>query len=125
MKFYYATNIFDLHILDNEPTAHLKLFENSVEMHFISLFFLNERNITTLLLMIRLKCAVVRYANRNSSPINKPYLRAIEHAIEFTGYFVVLFFWILIYFYFNKVFVEIFMKKLSFLIQIFKNKFKM
>ena len=116
MKFYYATNIFDLHILDNEPTAHLKRFENSVEIHFISLFFLNERDITTLLLMIRLKCDVVHYANRNSSPINKPYLRAIEYAIEFTGYFVVLFFWILIYFHFNKVFVEIFMKKLSFLI---------
>ena len=95
MKFYYATNIFDLHILDNEPTANLKLFENSVEMHFISLFFLNERNITTLLLIIRLKCAVVRYANRNSSPINKPYLRAIEYAISLFLFFGFLFTFIL------------------------------
>ena len=32
-------------------------------MHFVSLFFLNERNITTPLLMIHLKPTSVHYAN--------------------------------------------------------------
>ena len=39
MKFYYATNISDLHTVDNETTALLKIFEISKEMHFVSLFF--------------------------------------------------------------------------------------
>ena len=73
MKFYYVTNIFDLHIFDNETAAPLKLFEIFMEMHFVSLFFLNERNITTSLLMIHLKCAVVHYANPNSSTTYKPF----------------------------------------------------
>ena len=55
MKFYYITSIFDLHIFDNETTALLKFFEISTEMHFVSLFFLNERNIATSPLMIHLK----------------------------------------------------------------------
>ena len=37
-------------------------------------FFQNERNITTSLLMIQLKCTVVHYANLNSSFKNKPFL---------------------------------------------------
>ena len=41
MKFYYVTNIFD-----NETVALLKFFKICTEMHFVSLFFLNERNIT-------------------------------------------------------------------------------
>ena len=53
----------------------------SFEMHFVSLFFLNQRNITTSLLMIHLKCTVVHYANLNSISISKPYLRAFEYAI--------------------------------------------
>ena len=44
MKFYYVTNIF-------------KIFEISAEMHFVSLFFLNERNITASFLMMHLKCS--------------------------------------------------------------------
>ena len=72
MKFHYATNIFDLHIFDNKTTAFLKLFEISTEIHFVSLIFLNERNITTLLLMIYLNYIVLHYANLNSSSINKP-----------------------------------------------------
>ena len=36
--------------------------------------FLNERNITTSLLMIHLKCTVVHYVNLNSSSKNKPFL---------------------------------------------------
>ena len=74
MKFYYVTNVFDLLTFDNETTALLKFLEISAEMHFVSLFFLNERNNTTPLLMIHLKCTVVHYANLNSSSINKPFL---------------------------------------------------
>ena len=55
-------NIFDLHTFDNETTVFFKFFEISMEMHFVSSFFLNERNITTSLLMIHLKCTVVNYA---------------------------------------------------------------
>ena len=39
-------------------------------------------HITTPLLMIHLKCAVVHYASLNSSSINKSYLRAVEYAIS-------------------------------------------
>ena len=69
MEFYYITSIFDLHIFDNETTALLKFFEISTEMHFVSLFFLNDRNIATSLLMIHLKYIVMHYANLNSSSI--------------------------------------------------------
>ena len=82
MKFYYVINSFDLHTFDKETTA-LHFFEISTEMHFIPLFLLNERNITTSLLKIYLKCAVVHYASLISSPINKPYLPAVEYATSF------------------------------------------
>ena len=45
MKFYYVTNIFDLHIIDNETGALLNFevklgpFKVCTEMHFVSLFF--------------------------------------------------------------------------------------
>ena len=65
MKFCYVTNVFDLHTFDNERTALLTFFEIFTEMHFVSLFFLNERNIKTLFLMIHLKCIFLHYANRN------------------------------------------------------------
>ena len=58
MKFYYDINIFDLHTFDNEATTLLKIFGISTEIYFVSSFFLNERNITTPLLMIHLKCAL-------------------------------------------------------------------
>ena len=83
MKVYYVTNIFDLYTFHNETTTFLKFFEIYTEMDFVSLFFLNEKNITTSLLMIHLKHTVVHYANLNSSSINKPYLRAVEYAISF------------------------------------------
>ena len=76
-------------------------------MHFVSLFFLNERNIITSLLMIHLKCTVLHYANLNSDSINKPSLWTAEYAISF-------FFIFRIYVYFNEAFVKNFMKKLSF-----------
>ena len=53
MKFYYVTNIFDLHAFDSETTAPLKFLKICLQMHFLSLFFLNKRNITTSFLMIR------------------------------------------------------------------------
>ena len=107
MKFYWITNIFDLLTFDNETTGLLNFFEISTEIHFVSLCFLNERNIATSLLMMHLKCTVVHYANLNSSSINKPYLRADEYA-------TLPFFQFLIYIYFNEAFVKNFMKKLSF-----------
>ena len=73
MKFYNVLNIFDLHTLDKETPALLRIFEISTEMYFVSLFFLNERNITTSLLTIHLKCTVAHYANLNSVSINKSY----------------------------------------------------
>ena len=41
MKFYYITNVFHLHPFDNETGILLKIFETSMEMHFVSLFDLN------------------------------------------------------------------------------------
>ena len=58
MKFYYIANIFDLHDFYNKMTACFKFYEISTEMHLVSLFFLNERNITTSNLMIHIKCTV-------------------------------------------------------------------
>ena len=76
MKFYYVTNIFDLHTVDNETTMFgpfYFFFLISTEMHSASLFFLNERKIETSLLMIHLKCNVEHYANLSPSCINKSY----------------------------------------------------
>ena len=64
---------FWLTYFDNETAALLKISEICKEMHFDSLFFLNEANITTSFLIIYLKCTVVRYASLNSSPVNKPF----------------------------------------------------
>ena len=43
MKFYYVTNIFDLHTFENEMTVLLKFFEISTEIDFVSMYFLNEK----------------------------------------------------------------------------------
>ena len=83
MKFCLFMNISNLHTLDNEMTALLKFFKISTEMYFASLFFLNERNIATSLLMIHLKWTLVHYANLNSNTINKPHLRAVKYAFSF------------------------------------------
>ena len=83
MKLFYVTIIFDLDTFGNETKVLLKFFETSMEMHFVSLFFLNERNVATSLLMIYLKCTVVHYANLNSSFLNKHYLRTVEYALLF------------------------------------------
>ena len=39
MKFYYVTNIFDLHTFGYEAMVLLKYFEISTGMYFVSLFF--------------------------------------------------------------------------------------
>ena len=103
--FYYVINIFDLLIFDNETAALLNIFEIcTTKIHFVSLFFLKERNITTSLLMIHLKCAVVHYANLNSSSINKSFISYGPLNILFC------FFRFLVYVYFNEDFVKKFMK---------------
>ena len=68
-------------------TALLKNFEISTEMYFVSILFVDERNITTSLLMIHLKCAVVHYVNLNSSSTNNLYLRTVEYVISFFFFF--------------------------------------
>ena len=93
MEFYYVINIFDVHTFENRTTALLNVFEIFTKIRFVSIFFLNDKN-TTSLLMIHLKCTVVDYTNLKSGSINKLYLRANEHAIW-------LFFLFLIYVYFN------------------------
>ena len=47
VKFYYVKNIFDLHTFGNEAKAFLNLYKISTEIHYVSLFFLNERNVKT------------------------------------------------------------------------------
>ena len=94
--FYYVIDIFDLNIFDNETVAFLNLFEICTEMHFVSLFFLKERNIATSLLMIHLKCAIAHYANLISSSINKSFMNYGSLNVLFH------FFRFLIYFYFNE-----------------------
>ena len=89
-------------------TALLKNFEISTEMYFVSILFVDERNITTSLLMIHLKCAVVHYVNLNSSSTNNLYLRTVEYVISFSFFFFEIIFCI----YFNEAFIKNFMKKL-------------
>ena len=101
-KYSAVTSIFDLHIFGNETAALLRFFEISTEMHIVCLFFLNERNISTSLLMIHLKCTVVHYVNLNSSSINKSLLDYRPLKMLFC------FFQILIYVYFNETFVNYF-----------------
>ena len=65
LYFYWVRNIFDLHIFENETAALLIFFLICTDMRFGSLFFLNERNMTTSLLMIHLKVTVKHYTNLN------------------------------------------------------------
>ena len=120
MKFFCVTNIFDLQVFNNETTALLffiflffYFFEICIVMRFVSLFFLNERNITISLLMVHLKCTVIHYANLNSSSINKPFLSYRPSNMLFRVFCFLIY---VSYLAFGK---------LSFLIQIFKIHFKM
>ena len=118
MKFYYVTNISYLHIFVKETTTFLKFFEICTEMNIVSLFFLNEGNIATSLLMIHLKCAVVHYTNLNSSSTNELFLNCGPLNMSFH------FFRFLVYVYLNEVFVKTFMRKLSFFNASFQTSFK-
>ena len=93
LNFYYVTNVFDLHIFDKEMEALLNFFEICTEVHFVSLLFLNERNITTFRFMIHLKCTAAHYSVLNSSSIIKSFLNYGPLNIIF------LFFQFLIYVY--------------------------
>ena len=117
MKFY--SQIYFIFILMTmKRRSFLEFFEISTEIHSVSLFFLNERKIITSLLMIHLKCAVVRYSNLNSRSINKPYLRAVEYDISF-------FFDFLFIFIFTRLLQKTLWNNCHFLIQTFKTHFKM
>ena len=99
-KYFQSTRFY------KETTALLNFFEICTEMHFVSLFFLNERNITTSLLMTHLKCTVVHYSDLNSSSINKkPFLNYGPLNMLFI-YLLIYFFKFLIYVYFNKAFAQ-------------------
>ena len=71
MDFEYSQEVLICHkyfrstIFGKETTALLNFFEIFIEMHFNSLIFPNERNITTSFLMIHLKCTFVHYSNLN------------------------------------------------------------
>ena len=115
MKFYYVTIIFDLQIFDNETTALLNIFEICTEMCFVSIFFLNERNITTSLLIIATfkEYCFAWYVKLSSRSIIKPFLNDMPPNMLFR------FFRFLIYVYFNEAFVKN-LSKNYFLIQISK-----
>ena len=85
-------------------------------MHFVSLFFLNKRNITTFFVMIHLRHTVVHYSNLNSNSVNKPFfkLRAVEYAISFFFFC----FRLLINVYFNEAFFKKLRSNYHFLMQI-------
>ena len=71
--FYNVINVFNLHIFEKGTAAIYSFSGICTEIRFVSLFLLNERNITTSLLVTHLKCTIVRYANLNLSSINKSF----------------------------------------------------
>ena len=109
--FLGSSNTSQIFLIYTFLTKKRRLFlkEICTEMHFVS-FLLNERNITTSLLMIHLKRTVLHYSNLNSSSINTPFLNY--------GPLNTFFFRFLIYVCFNEAF-------LIFLMQISKIHFKM
>ena len=72
---------------ENETTAR-KFYEICTGMRFVSIFFLTERDIRTSLLMMHLKCTVVRYANLNSSSIKKPFSSFFAFSFNFLFIFI-------------------------------------
>ena len=80
MRFYYITNIFDLHTSGKETTALLKFFWNLHGMHFVSFFFSKWRKYYNLTFDETFK---IYCCYPNSSSIKKLYLRAVKSAISF------------------------------------------
>ena len=98
-NFYYITNIFDIHIFDNETAAFFFFFLKFARI--CTLIFLNEKAIITFLLMMHLKCNGVHYVNLNASSKNKPFLNYWSLNMLFC-----FFFRFLICVYFNEAFVK-------------------
>ena len=119
MTFYYITNIFYQQMFDYEKRLFLKVSEICMEMHFVSLFSLNEKSITTSLLTIHSKCTVVHYGNLNWSSIKEPFLNYGPSNMLFC------FFRFLISVYFNEASIKTLWKNYHFLIQISKIQSKM
>ena len=66
-KFYYVPSSFDLYIFEMKQQTFPNFWR-------FAHFFLNERNITTSILMIHLKFTVVHYANLSPRSMNKLFL---------------------------------------------------
>ena len=94
-----------------------KIFWNLYRNALVFLFFLNERNIATLLWMIYSIYIVVHYTNLNLSSIKNCFLNYEPPNKTFR------FFRFLIYVYVNKDFVKSFTKKLSSFNTNFQNSF--
>ena len=101
MNFYNVTNIFDQLILTMKQRSFQNFGKFTGKCILFLYFFLNERNITTSLLMVHLTCTVMHYSNLNSNSINKLFLD-YRQFFDFFHY---------VYF---KGFVKNFMKKFSF-----------
>ena len=97
-KYFWSTHLFKW---NDSP---FKSFQNFHENAFCFFIFLKERNITTSLLVIHLKCAVMHYANLNLSTISKSFLNYGPLNMLFPFFFF--FFRFLIYVCFNEVFVK-------------------
>ena len=99
-EYFWSTNFWKWNT--GPFKTFLKIY---AKMHFVSSFFLNERNIAVSLLMIHLKYSVVHYTNLNSSSINKSFLNCGPSNVLFR------FFRFLIYIYLKEAFIKNFMKK--------------
>ena len=117
MKFYYVTNIFDLHIFDNETTS---LWKNwNLHRNAFSLFIFSKwKKYHNLTFEDTFKMSFVNYSNLNSSSIKKPFLNHGPLNVIFC------FSRLLIYVCFIETFVKDFMKKLSFFNINFQNLFQ-
>ena len=103
-NFYYVTNIFDLHIFENETAPLLIVLFIVYGYAFRFFIFSKWKNMTVSHLMIHWKCTVVYYTNLNWSSKSKPFLNYGQLNMLFC------FFRFLIYFYFNEAFAKIFIK---------------
>ena len=115
-----TTQTFLIFTFWQRNSALLNFFEIWTEMHFVSLCFLNERNITTSLLMIHLKCTVAHYSNLNSSSVSKPFLNYGQLNMLFLFFFDFLFTFI-----FTRILSKKYEATIIFLIKISEIHFKM
>ena len=127
MKSYCVTNIFDLRIFNIEAAVFLIFFEICTERHFVSLFFLNKKNLQPFFWWciyylifnnLMVDFTIVHYANLNSRFINNRFL------ISGRWICYLFLFGFLIYVYFNEAFIKNFMKKLSLFIINFPKLFQ-